>query len=52
MCNWADDNDTNSLVAMTTTSEPVAIATSNDSTLHTLCVYSDTSSDDDNNEES
>ena len=38
-----DDND--DLVAITT-SESVTIATSNDSTLHTLCVYSDSSSDD------
>ena len=43
------DSGANSLVAITT-NKPVAIATSNDSTLHTLCVYSDTSSDD--NEES
>ena len=46
VCNCAE-NHVNSSVDITT-SKPVAIATSNNSTLHTLCVYSDTSSDDDN----
>ena len=41
----AGNQDDNDLVAITT-SESVTIATSNDSTLHTFCVYSDSSSDD------